>query len=135
MCDRLRAADPKLLVYFACALFTIVSPRVKDYSYILMLIPTLFVLRDLGRRGRRPDYLLLGLGLLAFGQPQQSLVPGLKVLIYLLQAYLPLFVAAGVMVYVLKTILKKPVALMPVFAQDSDHRVAAHGGQAATLSN
>ena len=133
--DRLRAADPKLLVYFACALFTIVSPRVKDYSYILMLIPTLFVLRDLGRRGRRPDYLLLGLGLLAFGQPQQSLVPGLKVLIYLLQAYLPLFVAAGVMVYVLKTILKKPVALMPVFAQDSDHRVAAHGGQAATLSN
>jgi len=106
--DRLRTADPKLLVYFACALFTIVSPRLKDYSYILMLIPALFVVRDLGTRGLRTDYLLLGLGLMAFGQPQQSLVPGLELLIYMLQAYLPLFLAAAVMVYVLKTILKEP---------------------------
>ena len=133
--ESLRAADPKLLVYFACALFTIVSPRVKDYSYILMLMPTLFVLRDLGRQGFRPDYLLIGLGLMVLGQPQQSLVPGLEVLIYMLQAYLPLFVAAVVMVYTLKMILKKPVALTTVFAQDGDHRVAAHDRQAATLSN
>jgi Glycosyltransferase family 87 len=103
--DKLRAADPKLLVYFACALFTIVSPRLKDYSYILMLIPALFVVRELGRRGLRPDYLLLGIGLMTFGQPQQSLVPGLEVLIYMLQAYLPLFLSAAVMVYVLKMIL------------------------------
>ena len=137
--ERLRAADPKLLVYFACALFTIVSPRVKDYSYILMLIPTLFVVRDLGRRGHRPDYLLLGLGLLAFGQPQQSLVPGLQVLIYLLQAYLPLFLAAGVMVYVLKMILKDPATLATAFTQDRNNQAMAaarvHGGQPATLSN
>jgi hypothetical protein len=137
--DRLRAADPKLLVYFACALFTIVSPRFKDYSYILMLIPTLFVLRDLGQRGRRPDYLLLGLGLLAFGQPQQNLVPGLQVLIYLLQAYLPLFVAAAVMVHVLKMILIEPATLTTVFTQDRNNQALAaggvHGGQAATLSN
>jgi Glycosyltransferase family 87 len=111
--DRLRAADPKLLVYFACALFTIVSPRLKDYSYILILIPTLFVLRDLGRRGLRPDYLLLGLALLAFGQPQQTFVPGSQVLIYLAQAYLPLFVTAAVMVYVLKMILRNPGASAP----------------------
>ena len=137
--DRLRAADPRLLVYFACALFTIVSPRLKDYSYILMLIPTLFVLRDLGGRGCRPDYLLLGLGLLAFGQPQQSLVPGLQVLIYMLQAYLPLFLAAAVMVYVLKTILKNPATLTTVFTQDHDNQALAaggvHNGQAAIPSN
>lgn len=106
--DRLRAADPKLLVYLACALFTIVSPRLKDYSYIIMLMPALFVVRDLGRRGLSPDYLLLGLGLMAFGQPQQSLVPGLQLLIYMLQAYLPLFLAAAVTVYVLQMILKEP---------------------------
>jgi hypothetical protein len=106
--ERLRAADPKLLVYFACALFTVVAPRLKDYSYILMLIPTLFVLRDLGRRRLHPDYFLLGLGLLAFGQPQQSLVPGLTVLIYILQAYLPLFLAVAVMAYLLKMILEEP---------------------------
>jgi hypothetical protein len=103
----LRAADPKLLVYFACALFTIVSPRLKDYSYILMLMPALFVIHDLGQRGLRPDYLLLGLGLMTFGQPQQSLVPGLQLLIYMLQAYLPLFLAAAVTVYVLQMILKE----------------------------
>jgi hypothetical protein len=76
----------------------------KDYSYILMLIPTLFVVRDMDRRGIRADYLLLGAGLMTFGQPQQSNVPGLQAGIYMLQAYLPLWIAGAVLVYLLSVL-------------------------------
>jgi hypothetical protein len=80
------------------------APRMKDYSYILMLIPTLFVVRDMDRRGIRADYLLLGAGLMTFGQPQQSNVPGLQAGIYMLQAYLPLWIAGAVLVYLLSVL-------------------------------
>jgi hypothetical protein len=100
----LRHQDPRLLVYLGCALFTVAAPRMKDYSYILMLIPTLFVERDLSRRGVRTDYLLLAVGVMVFAQPQQSNVPGLTALVYMLQAYLPLYLAGAVLVYVLRAI-------------------------------
>jgi hypothetical protein len=97
----LRTTDPRLLVYLGCAVYAIAMPRMKDYSYILMLIPTLWVIRDLGRRKVTPDYLLIALGLMICGQPQQSRVPGLAGLVYMLQAYLPLLVAAAVAAYLL----------------------------------
>jgi hypothetical protein len=93
-------ADRKLLLYFGCAIFAVAMPRMKDYTYILMLMPSLFVLRDMRRRGGSVDYLLVALCLMIGAQPQQSYVPRLKSLIYLCQGYLPLFMAAGVMVYI-----------------------------------
>jgi hypothetical protein len=74
----------------------------KDYSYILMLIPALFVIRNIARRGLTPDYFLLGLALLIWAQPQQDYVPGMEALIYMIQAYLPLFISAAIMIYVLR---------------------------------
>jgi hypothetical protein len=97
----LRTADPRLLVYLGCAVYAIAMPRMKDYSYILMLIPTLWVIRDLGKRKVTPDYLLIALGLMVCAQPQQSRVPGLAGLVYMLQAYLPLLIAATVAAYLL----------------------------------
>jgi len=81
-------------------------PRMKDYSYILVLIPSLFVIRDLGKHEIPQNWLLLAIGLMIFAQPQQTNVPGLQSLIYMLQAYLPLLMAAGIMVYVLETIAR-----------------------------
>jgi hypothetical protein len=69
-----------------------------------MLIPTLYVVRDLSKRGVRPDYLLLAVGILLWGQPQQSNVPGLTALVYMLQAYLPLYVSGAVLAYLLSAI-------------------------------
>jgi hypothetical protein len=103
---KMRDADPRLILYFGCALFAIAMPRMKDYSYILMLIPTLFVVRDLQSRNLNPNYLLLAVGLMVCAQPQQSNVPGLTALVYMLQAYLPLFMAAAVMCYVLSALLR-----------------------------
>jgi hypothetical protein len=105
--QRVLNSDPRLIVYCGCALFAVAMPRMKDYSYILMLIPALFVIRDLrGRSEGMKDFMMIALGLMILAQPQQTNVPGLQVLIYMLQAYLPLSVAVVVMVYVLRLMLR-----------------------------
>jgi len=109
--QKFRNADPKLLLYFGCALFAVVMPRMKDYTYILLLMPTLFVLRDIGKRSMVPDYLLLAVGLMICAQSPQTYVPRLVSLVYLLQSYLPLFIAAAVLAYVLRAILQPPPAV------------------------
>jgi hypothetical protein len=101
MRGKVRNTDPRLALYFGCAVFAVAVPRMKDYSYILMLIPALFVLRDIARRDITPNYFLLGLALLIWAQPQQTTVPGMDGLIYMIQAYLPLLMSAAVMAYVL----------------------------------
>jgi hypothetical protein len=106
--ERLRNADPRHLLYLGCAVFAVAMPRMKDYTYILMLIPTLFVIRDLGRRNVAPDYLLLAAFMMLCAQPQQTYVPRLPILIYTLQSYLPLFIAAAVMLYLLRTVFRPP---------------------------
>jgi len=99
-----RHAEPRVLVYLGCALYAVAAPRMKDYSYILMLMPTLYVLRDLGKHGIPANYLLLGVALMLCAQPQQTTVPGLTPIIYLLQAYLPLFMAGAVLIYLLRAL-------------------------------
>lgn len=103
--DLLSKCDPRLVVYLGCAVFALAMPRLKDYSYAIMLIPALFVIRDLDRRRLVPNYLMLGAALLAWGQPQQNYVPGMQVLIYLLQAYLPLVMTAAILIYLLQNLL------------------------------
>lgn len=114
MRGRVRAADPRLALYFGCAFAAVAMPRMKDYSYILMLIPALFVVRDIARRGIAPDYFLLGLALLIWAQPQQTYVPGLEALIYMLQAYLPLLVSTAIMIYVLRLLPQESPEPVPV---------------------
>ena len=102
------AADPRLLLYIGCALFTVAAPRMKDYSYILMLLPALYVLRDLRRRRLPADYVLLGVGLMIVGQPQQTNVPGMTALVYMLQAYLPLLLSGGALAYLVTALQRAP---------------------------
>jgi Glycosyltransferase family 87 len=42
--------DPKLIIYFACLAYALLVPRMRVYSHILLLIPTLHLLRALPRR-------------------------------------------------------------------------------------
>ena len=137
-------AEPRLLIYFGCALYTIAMPRMKDYSYMLMLIPTWFVIRDIGKRGPAPGYFLFVVGLLVGCQPQQSYVPGMSVLIYLVQGYLPLLTAAIVMIYTLKLMLnardvadssrnEPAIGRQPVWLQDDpDPKAALVSSRAST---
>jgi hypothetical protein len=102
----IREVDARLLVYLGCALYAVAMPRMKDYSYILLLVPALFVVRDLARREGKPSYLLLGVGLMILAQPQQTNVPGLQAFIYMLQAYLPLLMSGVITAYMLRLISK-----------------------------
>jgi hypothetical protein len=103
---KFRHCDPRLLIYLGCAIYTILMPRMKDYSYILMLLPALFVSRDLCVRHVKPEYVALAAGFMLCAQPQQTNVPGLMGLVYMLQAYLPLFSSSMILFYILNTLLR-----------------------------
>lgn len=39
--------DPRWLIYLGCVLYTLTMPRMKAYSHIIMLIPSLYVVREI----------------------------------------------------------------------------------------
>ena len=47
---RRSAADPKVIIYLTCVAYCLLVPRLKSYSYIVLLIPTLQLFRMLPRR-------------------------------------------------------------------------------------
>jgi hypothetical protein len=51
--------DIRLLVVFACIAFALASPRVKDYSYILLLMPAMMTIRLFANDDRMKALLLL----------------------------------------------------------------------------
>jgi len=93
--SRLSSLDPVLLIYCACVLFVLVMPRVKDYTYILLLMPALFVLR---RSEFGPHVPLLGFFVLL--PASASYVPVVRG-IPLLQAYSAFFTAIMIMLLLL----------------------------------
>lgn len=83
--------DVRMLVYVACFVFSVTVPRMKDYSYILCLLPTLSILR------RRKTELVPIAAVLVFASPI-SFVPFLGALSGFFHAYLSL-IAAGMMLW------------------------------------
>lgn len=50
-CRRIGAeAHAKVMIYLTCAAYCLLVPRLKTYSYVVLLIPTLHLLRTLPRR-------------------------------------------------------------------------------------
>jgi hypothetical protein len=100
----LKAAEPRVVAYLGCVLFVLTMPRVKDYTYVILLMPALFVVRQimLGRLG--PGLFVPLLGVLIFYQPRSSYVPGLTYVVWALQAYLPWLVAWIIMVYLVRSV-------------------------------
>jgi len=113
--ERLSSVDPKLLIYFACVLFTLTMPRVKDYTYILLLIPTLFVIRHV-KIG--PSVPLLAVFL--FLPPSvESYVPGLGMsFLRWLQAYSPWIIAWFLLPFLWEEIRRAAVRPLPVASRE-----------------
>jgi hypothetical protein len=88
------APDPKSIVYFACLVYALAAPRMRVYSHILVLMPTLHLLRVLPRRNLVPAIpaLLLALVVLPVGD---SLLP-FRALSRFFYEYLPLVGVIGV---------------------------------------
>ena len=87
------AAEPntKAIIYFTCLAYALLIPRMKAYSYILLLIPTLYVLRAMPRRALVPAAAAV-LGLLVVFPNGTTLFP-FRLLSQLFYTYLPLVAA------------------------------------------
>jgi Glycosyltransferase family 87 len=89
-----KAFDQRLLIGFACVLFAIVSPRLKSYTYILLIPPTLYLLQVIEWRRQVALAGAVIVGLTVFPLTL-SLLP-VRLLFELFINYIPLFAAAFV---------------------------------------
>jgi Glycosyltransferase family 87 len=87
-------AHAKVIIYLTCVAYCLLVPRLKSYSYVLLLIPTLHLLRTLPRRVLVPAA-MAGLAAMVVFPHGNSLLPfhALEDLFY---EYLPLAAAFGV---------------------------------------
>jgi len=86
--------DSKVIIYFACLAYSLLIPRMKIYSYILLLIPTLHLLGALPRRTLVPAAVAMLVAMVVFPHGN-SLLP-FRSLSQLFYEYLPLVAAFGV---------------------------------------
>jgi len=79
--------DPRLRIFVFCLVYAIVLPRFKGYSYILLLIPTLYLVR------RQPPALFMLWAAALFVVPGISLFPLVDYVGWIITSYLPLLLA------------------------------------------
>ena len=90
--------DPRLVIVFACLVYALCVPRFTNYTYILLLVPGLFVLRSEPRRAwavlAAVLVLLPGAMTLMANLPLlRDVLPAYHLLPVLLRDYLPLWSA------------------------------------------
>lgn len=90
---RIASMDPRWLIYIGCLLYVLTMPRVKDYTYMILLIPALFALRRVACGPVVPALILL-----LFLPPADSYVPGFGSFLPWLQSYVP-WIAACCLLY------------------------------------
>ena len=83
--------DARRMIYFACLAYPLLIPRMKAYSYILLLIPTLYLLRGLPRKTLVPVAVATLAAMVVFPNGA-SLLP-FRLLSQLFYEYLPLVAA------------------------------------------
>lgn len=98
--------DPRLLIYSGCLLYVLTMPRVKDYTYMILLIPALFAVRRLDASLAVPL-----IGVLVVLPAQTSYVPGIGSVVAWLEGYLPLFTAVAMAALVFPLVLTKASAV------------------------
>jgi glycosyl transferase family 87 len=86
--------DSKAILYFACVAYAVMIPRMKVYSYILLLIPTLHLLMTLPRRTLVPAAAAALAAVVVFPHAN-SLFP-FRLVSRLFYDYLPLVCGFGV---------------------------------------
>jgi hypothetical protein len=113
--------DERLLIGFACLIFALISPRFKAYTYILLLAPTLYLLKISDWRKQVPVFAAVLIGLALFPHAH-SLLPT-RMAFELFASYMPLF-AAGVVWGGYANVLYRAVALERAGAHQPRARLA-----------
>ena len=86
--DSFGAEDSKWVINLMCLLFVLVTPRMKDYSYIVLLVPTYFVIERMSAVKAYPFIFVL-----CVLSAQHITLPGLDSLARVLWAYYPFGIA------------------------------------------
>ena len=95
----LASRDPRWMIYLGCVVYVLTMPRIKDYSYIILLIPSLFMIRQIILGTVRPALLAPLVAVLMFIPARDSYVPALATLLPWVQSYLPWMVAWWMLYY------------------------------------
>jgi hypothetical protein len=103
--------DQRLLIYFSCFVFALISPRFKVYTYIVLLVPTLYFFRTVDWRHRIPLVAAL-MAVLVIVPQGYSLLP-FRFAFELFNNYLPLFASGAVWfgyIFVLRQLSAAPLS-------------------------
>ena len=102
--------DPRLAIYYFCVLYALIVPRMKDYSYILLLMPSLYVVREVSRGTLKPRLMVPLVGVLMLVQTNTSIVPVLKSALPLISGYMPWIATWFVLYYLAFVCRPRPSA-------------------------
>ena len=97
----------KIAIFLACLVYTLLLPRFKDYSYILLLVPTYFIIKRVSYTFTKVHILLFVFTILSAARVT---LPGFDVIFSFFWRYYPLVVAYfvwGLYIYNLPIITKK----------------------------
>lgn len=82
----------RLLLFLACLVYALILPRFKDYSYILLIVPTYFILKRLDYWKAAPILFIL----IIFPSAINASLPGVSLLSLVIWEYYSLFLAYGI---------------------------------------
>ncbi|MDZ7361967.1 MAG: hypothetical protein ONB46_14760 [candidate division KSB1 bacterium] len=105
--------DSLIVIYLACLVYALIMPRFKDYSFIILILPAYFILKNITVKAW---VFILFLPLLYPINPANGLfpMPGFDIITKLLREYYTLFMAYGIWVlYLYEAFMQTPRALRP----------------------
>jgi hypothetical protein len=87
-----REDKEKLFLFLACLVYALILPRFKDYSYILLIVPAYFILKELTYRKATPVLFIL----IILPSPISASLPGISLISRVIWEYYSLFMAFGI---------------------------------------
>jgi len=90
----------KIMVFLSCLVYALILPRFKDYSYILLIVPTYFAIK---RFSGGKEYIFLFI-IMVLSTPDIVNLPGFNIIFSYLWNYYPLAIAFSVWILYLSKI-------------------------------
>jgi hypothetical protein len=90
----------KIMVFLSCLVYALILPRFKDYSYILLIVPTYFAIK---RFSGGKEYIFLFI-IMVLSTPDIVNLPGFNIIFSYLWNYYPLAIAFSVWILFLSKI-------------------------------
>lgn len=87
-----REDKERLFLFFACLVYALILPRFKDYSYILLIVPAYFILKELRYWKAAPILFIL----IILPSPINASLPGLSLISRVIWEYYSLLLAYGI---------------------------------------